>query len=517
MREAGGSLISDGDITLNAAGDIVITGHLVAPGILTLNAGGVLGTFEQEVLLEVGSIAIDVKSSVTLGGHISGLKGIDIRAEGNVNLLDGGLIQERKGLNVYVQSIAKEQELLQALEENLKAQADLLERRSFLESELLNRKTGQNDVLNILKGDYLNQVVTLPYNVLKQQLQIQYGELKNLLNLQSVLPDRMEDMSIDLGDGERYWYTDLVSDRNQILSNITVLENIISQTQSQIIEIEGDIGKLQQLNLQLDEVQNSIVEKQTYQQNLAGLLVSLEQEIIKRGIEPPQKDPDISEVTDIGSIGQLNISQLSNNYIGRLYVDLTGLSQDMDQQLTMLQSNKQYLLNQITENQGSLKTYSLQLQDIQEYIELLDREMQEINNEIGDRSHAMNWSRWVLNSQDYNSKDYYTRDYLMEYQNLFSEEMQGALQSLSAERRYSLVDTDITKVQVVLNIVSPLVEQLERIDYLKFDTELRRLSEYKDYLISDLWKEISGLLTHETLATIQSELGQLKERIASLN
>ncbi|MEM4406983.1 MAG: hypothetical protein QXS68_08045, partial [Candidatus Methanomethylicaceae archaeon] len=358
VRETGSSLISDGDITLSAAGDLVVTGHLVAPNILTLNAGRTLSTFEQKVLLEIGSIAIDVGSSVTLGGHISGLKGIDIRSEGNVNLLDGDMIEDRKGLNVYIQSIAEQQQLLKALEENLKAQANLLERRAFLESELLNRTNGQNDVLNILKGDYLNQVIRLPYNVLQQQLQVQYGELKNLLSVQSILPDRMEDMCLDLGDGKLYWYTELVSDRNQILSNIMALEDTISQTQSQIVEIEGDIDGLV---LQLQDVQNAISQQQTYKQDLSGLLGTLEQEIQKRGIKPPDKTPDISEVTDIASIGQLNISQLGDNYLGRLYVDLTGLSQNVDQQLMMLQTNERNLLNQITENQGSLKTFSLQL------------------------------------------------------------------------------------------------------------------------------------------------------------
>jgi len=592
VRETGGSIISDGDITLNSAGDLVVTGHLVAPNLLTLKAGGTLSTYEQEVLLEIGSIAIDAGSSVTLSGHINGLKGIDIRSVGNVNLLNGDIVEDRKGLNVYVQSVALQQKLLQEIENNLKTQAKLLQNLSSLESLLLNQKIGQDDVLNIQKEEYLNQVVRLPYEVLQQQFKVQYGGLKTLLDVQSVLPDKMEDMYIDLGDGELYWYRDLVAERNQILSEIVSIEDNLSNIQNQIVQIEGDIDELV---LQLQGVQDAINSEQNYKQNLEGLLSSLEMEIRKRDdFTIPQKTPDISEVRDIASIGKLNISQLSNDYLGRLYVDLTGLSQNVDQQLMMLQNEKQSLLGQITENQGELTTFSLQLQDVQANIEVIEASIADLDADIAIREQAVKDIEEILGLEDYGLIDASARD-LLEYGDVLSSDMLGTLQNLSEQRLYSVIETDLANVsaelvdvqavlnilsgmndigyeeldanlralnsymdiistelqnvvrmvtesgykdttyaelqsnlnniqnqidssQAVLDIVSPLVDQLKEPDYFTFDTELRRLSNYKEYLISDLWKEVSGLITHQTLEYIYySALGQLEELIVSLN
>jgi hypothetical protein len=88
VRETGSSLISAGPLNLSAAGDLTVTGHLVTPKQLSLTCDWALGTFQQKVLLEIGSIAVEAGSSTTLSGHVSGLTGIDIVADGNVNLID---------------------------------------------------------------------------------------------------------------------------------------------------------------------------------------------------------------------------------------------------------------------------------------------------------------------------------------------------------------------------------------------------------------------------------------------
>ena len=83
---------------------------------------GSFSTFDQEVVLEIGSIFADVGSSLTLNGHLSGLSAIDATSHGNVNLIEdsvelvgGELINGHKGLNVYVQEIAEQQQVMKAM------------------------------------------------------------------------------------------------------------------------------------------------------------------------------------------------------------------------------------------------------------------------------------------------------------------------------------------------------------------------------------------------------------------
>ncbi|KPK75706.1 MAG: hypothetical protein AMJ79_10150, partial [Phycisphaerae bacterium SM23_30] len=482
VRETGSSLFSEGSLTLSAAGDLTVTGHLVAPELLTFNAGGSLSTFGQEVLLEIGSIAIDAGSTVTLGGHLTGLKGIDIVSAGNVNFLNGVTVQDRKGFNVYVESVAAQQQILQALQDNLQQQAELLRNLTALEIAAVNREIGQDDVLDILGGEYLHQLVRLPYDLQFQQLQLQYGGLQTLLDTQAPLPDVMEDMYLDIGGGELFWYNDLVVERDQHLNDIVVLQDFIDQTYVRILEIDGDV---EDLNTELQEVRDAIDQTQLYQQQLAGIISDVEYEIrLRDDFIPSTKPGDPTEVRDLDIIEQVIIpilGQLDNETLGALYNDLMALDNEVYIQLYDLYNQEQCLLTQITENQGEYVTYDLQLQDVQADIVVYEGQLADLDAKIAIRQQAVADMTDFLNQTQYGSKDPLARDLRANYNDLFGPDLQMWLQNLESfpayttvEANYSQVYDDLTNVQAVLSILN----SLDDIGYEGRDTKLRALDPY---------------------------------------
>ena len=74
VRESGGSIHADGQIVLDAAGDLVVKDNLIAAEHITLNAGGYLSTFERQITLDSPALTVSAGGSVNLMGHIDGAR-----------------------------------------------------------------------------------------------------------------------------------------------------------------------------------------------------------------------------------------------------------------------------------------------------------------------------------------------------------------------------------------------------------------------------------------------------------
>ncbi|MCP4711603.1 MAG: hypothetical protein GY869_23540, partial [Planctomycetes bacterium] len=525
VRETGSSLISEGRLTLNAGGDLTITGHLVAEELLEITSVGVLSTFGQTVLTESPAVKFNVGSTVTLGGHITGLKEIDVVSAGNVNFLDAATTENRSGFDIYVASMETEQQLLQQLQDNLQQQASIMETLAALEFDAINRKIGQNDVLGIMGGEYLHDLVSLPYNIKQQQLQLQYGGLQSLLDVQSVLPDVIEDMP---------GYTDLVIERDQLYSNISVLEDIIGQSTVRILEIDGDTADLTD---QLNDVQVAIEQMQSYQFDLNTLIGNVIFEINRRDDFIPSTQPgNPDEVRDVNSLLLVDLRLVDNEYLGRLHNDLVALDQEVAQDLSDLLLQEQNLLGQIIEQQGELVTFNLQLQDVQIYIGTTQTQLDDFTSQINARQAAIDDITTVLNQAYYADQDAAARG-LTAHSDLLSQSVmdliQGAgdINGLLEFPLYSIVESDHGQVTVDLGYVNDVLTLLQGMDDISFsdlDARLRALDAYvgvnlgstgTDLIVAELENVSLDVTTsgYRPYADLQTDLNNFDIELTRLN
>jgi VCBS repeat-containing protein len=111
------------------------------------------------------------------------------------------------------------------------------------------------------------------------------------------------------------------------------------------------------------------------------------------------------------------------------------------------------------------------------------------------------------------------------YMNWIKVELQGVVLSIT-ESRYkdtpyqeladnlANVDAEIGYFQGILNIVGPLVEQLDDLYYPHFDAELRKLSQYMAALLPELGREVQALYTSPKLTTLDQDLDNVIQAIA---
>ena len=431
-------------------------------------------------------------------------------SDGNVNLLNGETVVNRKGFNVYVETVAQQNQILRDLQDNLQTQARILQDLAFLDKLAYDSKLGQQQTMEILGSKYLGELLTLPYQLKQQQLGLQYSELATLIDVQSVLPDTMDEMYLDLTEG-RYYYTDLVAERSMLLNNVASLENTITLAKGDIAQIAGDNDEFVQ---ELDEVEATLSQRQTYQDNLDDLLAAVNAEIASRqNFIIPEVTGDGSEVTDIAALAQVDLGQLTDQQLGSLFLHLSQLDDNVAQDITGLQSDVVYLQDQIVLHQGDYLTYDLELQDVQ-----ADRTF---------RQEAIIAIENLLGMASYEEMDPAARA-LEAYSDLFSEDMRGTISGLLSMREYATVLSDFSQAvgdRTTVDTILGILQTLENIGYEGFDANLRALEPYvgvtllslgADALAADFEAVVNTITQRgpETYAELQEEFAYINEQIA---
>jgi VCBS repeat-containing protein len=541
IRETGSSLISDGPLNLNAAGDLTVTGHLVTPGQLSFVSGGSLTTFNQEVLLEIGSIAMDVGSSATLSGHISGLSAVNATSGGNVNLMegavelvDGKLVGGHKGFNVYVPFVAEQQTILNDMQDNLRRQARIVSELALLETALASRKLGQHDSVELLKADYLNQLMRLPHQVQAQQLQLQFAALQTLLEVQAPLPDTMMEMSVDIGGGQILTYPELLTQRTQVLGEIALLEGLILEANEGIAAIDGDNAPY---IAELQLVEQDIGGTTAYLGELGMLRAAVDEEIVLRGDgfslpDAAGRPNEVRNVDDL-NLAYLNtgaLGDLTNDQLGYLFLNLESLDQEVDQTLISLQTQKQSLNQLIVDHQGDYVTYDVQLPDVQADIIVYEGQLDDLDAQITNLQAVVDAIDAFLALSGYLAQDPAARD-LAAYISYFTEDTTGMINGLIGMRPYVQVQADLSRVSTDLNnagTVLGILQGMYETDYTGLDARLRELDAFRDVTLGTLGvplvtNEMAGVVrtvtedphyNDVTYAALQADLAAINSEIA---
>jgi len=500
VRESGGSLHSDGDILLSADGDLVVNDNLIAGNLIGLDAGGYLSTFEREVTLQAKALRVDAGSSVSLSGHVGGLSELDVASTGNVNLMDE--VQGRKGFNVFVESVAQQQAIMQALQDNLQAQAEMSQALEDLQRAAWSLETGQQESLDAMSNAFLQGLVTLPHDVQRRQLETQYAGLQSLLDVQAVLPDTIDQMWLDLdGEQEILWYADLVAQREQLRGEIANFEGLLLEVQPSILQITAA-----NLTQQLQSVNETIGARETYRQGLDGMRLAVGGEMWSRGQAlPTEPGAEVVPAVDPAALGTLALDKLDAGQLDALYRDLWAAGASVEQELGSLAEQRSGILTQMEANPNTLAWIDHQLTLIDKAPALLAA----MQNQIDDLTTARDAIVSMVDTQSYQFLDSQLRG-LAAHADLLGAEIQWVMQDLSQTRTYQAVQADLASlgaqlfdVQQALEIVLGLIGTT---DYQVLDAGLRQLEQYSGLLTADLQGIIGQLVLEPPLAADQASL-----------
>ena len=389
VKDTGGSLHSEGGIVLTAAeGDLTVGDDLIAGQRIELIAGWYLGTFEKQVKLQAPALTVRAHSTVTLSGHIQGLSALDVLSDGNVNLL--GDVQDHKGFTVFVPAVALEQEILQALEANLRAQAQARQALAFLEQATQNREIGQQDTIGLWGSAFLNQLTQLPFAVQTQQFVAQLGNMQARLLFEQdpangMWQNVMEDMSLEVGGSLGLLsYTVLVTERQTAQSLIDGWEGDIYNANLEIVRIAGDVDELYQ---QLDTVNNTIL-----------------------------------RYNDLMQVGE-------------------GVT---EQEMTSLYNQRSTLLTQIQDNEGQLAPLNRQIASLQGTVDTTLAQLEDLDAQIANLQAALNIVQMMIN-MPYQVLDTQLRN-LQAYVDLLSGTMKSVVQDLAPTTPYTVIHGQLTDV-----------------------------------------------------------------------
>jgi hypothetical protein len=506
VKETGNSLISEGDITLNAAGDVILTGHVQANSKATFDAGRYLSTFGQEALLEVGSLVIKAGSTVTLSGHLSGLRELDVVSAGNVNLL--GNVENHKGLNVYVESVALQQQLLSELNANLKKQTQYVQTYQALELSLASRLIGQGDVLGSLKNTYLQDLVKLPLDVQARQVADQLEGMRTLIDVQSILPDRIEQV-----DG----YLDLVAERATLLDNLKGFEADLGVKQTRINEIAGNVAGL---NEQLGLLQGTISSRQEFGSQLDGLLSSVQAELSRRDLQMPSASSEAPVLSDLESLSNLNLSGLSNARLTGLAGDLLAVRGSVNTELSGLAAQETQLIGLIDLNKGSLITVTDNLQMVQATIVATGAQITALDAQLSQLNGAIGIISSLEGESDYAVIDAALRD-LGTYSAILSPTMQDLVGELIILPPYIItlgalenLTTELALTEEALGMVTSLGDVQ---DAAVLDSGLRDLQSYQTLLSPEFASKLNAFTTTAPvpLMMIRNDLNTAQTNLSS--
>ncbi|HUT13706.1 MAG TPA: hypothetical protein VMY42_24675, partial [Thermoguttaceae bacterium] len=512
VRESGGSLHSDGDIVLSADGDLVVNDNLIAGKKIDLSTKGYLSTFGREVTLQSESLRVDAGSTVSLSGHVGGLSELDVVSTGNVNLM--GDVQDRKGFNVFVESVAQQQAILQSLQDNLQAQAELTRTLENLETAVWSLETGQQESLDFLGNAFLQDLIMLPHDVERRQLVAQYAGLQSLLDVQAVLPDTIDEMWLDLGgDLGILRYADLVTERQQLLGEIAGSEGRLLEFQTSILAITAA-----NLTGELQSVNDAIGGGTTYLQGLDSLQLAVGGEMWSRGQNLPETPgAEIVPQFDLAALDTLALDKLDGEQLDGLYSDLWAAGGNVEQALYGLAGQQASVLAQMEASPNTLAWVDHQLA----LIDTAPAQLAALQTRIDDTSMVRNTILSMTNMPYPDFMDAQLRG-LAEHYDMLGAELQWLMGDLSQTRTYQNVQMDLAAlggqlfdVQQALEIVIALSGIT---DYQALDSQLRPLEEYASLLTPDMQGIIGQLVLQPPLsANLPSLVTQISDTQKALD
>ena len=519
VRESGGSIHADGEIVLDAAGDLVVQDNLIAAERITLNAGGYLSTFEKQVTLDAPALTVSAGGSVNLMGHIDGLSSLDVESTGNVNFLNGG--DGVAGFNVFVQAVADQQSLMQDLDANLRSQAQITALIGKLETALAESEAGGQEVLDGLSSVLLQDLMTLPLDVQSRQVVEQYQAFRGLLDVQSTLPDKMEEMTLDLGDGIVLTYGELVGQMTQVGGEIEGLQRNLAAVEGQIENVSAD-----ELGTQLQSVRTTLGEQETYLQSISDLLVTVGSAIYARGGSVPDMIGDEAPA-DLNPawLASVDLSAYTDTELLNLYGDILAVQASVEGQVGTLRQLESQVLGQMADKPDTLAWVNRQLN----LIDTAPAELQDLQARIGGLSEAQATIQNMLEYgqgfpeppvQYYGQIDADLRT-LQPYLDAISPTLQPLVSNLltrqpyySVQNELSAVYYEIYRTDQALSMVVPLIGE---IDDVALDTGLRALEDYLDVLSESMQSIIQQLVKFPPLAEVGGQLVRLQEALGIVN
>ena len=359
---------------------------------------------------------------------------------------------------MYVPSVAQEQELLQALEANLRAQAQAQQARKYLEQLTSNREIGQQDALDLLENAFLNRLVSLPFALKDRQMTEQLGAFRDLLETQALLPDKMKDMSLNLGGTLGILrYTDLVSERQQRLTEIGVLAGLIVNANLRIVAIAGDVDELSQ---QLESVNNTI----------------------------------------------------------DLYEGLMATGEEFTKgELTSLYGQRTALVDEIAAKEGALAPLNRQIASQQSILDTASVQLAALDVELTNLQAALDILVFMSYMPYGYQMDSGLRD-LAEYSDLLGTDMQNIVSQVSDTRLYGDINNDLMDVNTQTYQVEQALAILTSLqgvtDQAVLDTQLRQLQQYSSILSSQMQNLVGELVLQPPFAGVQAQLNSWSTQLS---
>ena len=502
VRESGGSIHAEGQIVLDAAGDLVVRDNLIAAEHITLSAGGYLSTFEKQITLDAPALTVSAGGSVNLMGHIDGLTSLDIESTGNVNLLSGQ--QDAAGFNVYVQSVADQQALMQELNTNLQSQAQITTLIAQLETILAESELGTQEVIEGLSGSLLQDLIALPLDVQNQQIVAQYQAFAGLLASQASLPDTIEEMTLDLGGGETLTYADLTIQKGQVTGEIDGFQSELATLQTQIAGVSAS-----ELGNQLLTVRDSLSLQRSYLQDLESLMVTVSSELYARGSALP--DAASSEAPtgfDPASLAGYDFSTYTDTQLQSLYGDILAIQTSVDQQLGTLTQLESQVLYQMSSDPDTLAWVDRQL----DLIATAPTTLADLDTQISNLTQMLETLQTIISygqgssvppAEYYDMIDANLRS-LLSSPDAVSPALLPLLADLETFQPYENVQSNLSSVNYDIYQTDQALIQVANLvgetDYILLDDGLRLLQEYVNVLSEAMQSNVSKLASYEPLS-----------------
>jgi hypothetical protein len=228
------SLVAGGTLSLEAASNVTIVGDIHAVGAFKAYAGNSISSLGQRVELQVGSIDLDARATVALGGDLTGLSSAQLASDTAVNL--HGEMPGLRGFVVTTPGVASLNEQLKQLNQSIQSSQQYLTEIQQLESRLETLELGGNDLLNRFDAITMNQLLMAPAALQLAQVLGQVKPLLELFEAHTLLPTSIADFD----EFKNIDYTRLESLR----VDLEATRNLLESAQTQLMQVNDSLERL---------------------------------------------------------------------------------------------------------------------------------------------------------------------------------------------------------------------------------------------------------------------------------